>query len=87
MSEAPIEPQPDPLLAALRQLTPLAAASPVEARLRQKAREGYISRFEGSTWHSPALSFASRFAMPMFLAGIVGIYMNWAMTAAATLLP
>jgi hypothetical protein len=77
---------PDPLLAALRQLPPLTASTSAELRLRRRARESYVRRFEGSTWHS-ATSLVGRFAVPAFLAGAVGIYMNWAMTAAATLLP
>jgi hypothetical protein len=81
------EPTPDPLLAALRQLPTRTVTSSAEARLRREARASYVRRFEGSAWHSSATNVVSRFAVPAFLAGIVGIYMSWAMTAAATLLP
>jgi hypothetical protein len=83
MSDAPT----DPLLAALRQLPARTAASSTEARLRERARVNYTRQFEGSPWHSPVTSLVGRVAVPAFLAGVVGIYMSWAMTAAATLLP
>jgi hypothetical protein len=88
MSDAKItEPTPpeDPLLAALRELPPLAVDGSAEARLQRQARASYVRAFEGSPWHSSATSIVGRAAVPVLLAGVVGLYMTWAFAAAVAL--
>ncbi|MDB4936584.1 MAG: hypothetical protein JWP87_3556 [Labilithrix sp.] len=75
----------DPLLAALRQLPPVAMDPPVETRLQRQARAAYVRRFEGSAWDSPAATLVGRAAVPVFLAGVVGLYMTWAVSVATAL--
>jgi hypothetical protein len=78
-------PEDDPLLAALRQLPSRAVNGAVEDRLQRSARAAYVRSFEGSAWHSPLAGFFGRAAVPVFLAGIVGLYMTWAIAAATAL--
>ena len=75
----------DPLLAALRQLPSCATAGDHESRLRRQARATYARSFEGSFWRSPVAGFLGKAAVPVFLAGIVGLYMTWAIGAATAL--
>ena len=75
----------DPLLAALRHLPARTMDAPVEARLQRQARAAYVRGFEGSSWHSSAGGLVGRVAVPVFLAGIVGLYMTWAIAAATAL--
>jgi hypothetical protein len=86
MSDPPI----DPLLAALRELPSFGAGAGVaeragEERLRRSARAAYVRRFEGSAWQTSAAGFFGKAAVPVFLAGIVGLYMTWAIAAATAL--
>lgn len=74
----------DPLLAALRELPVRTMDSGVEARLERQARATYLRGFEGSAWSS-ASGRVGRFAVPVFLAGVVGVYMTWAIAAATAL--
>lgn len=86
MSETPDnDDRDDPLLSALRHLPPRAMGGPAESRLQHQARAAYVRRFEGSPWHSSASSVLGRIAVPVFLAGIVGLYMTWAIAAATAL--
>ena len=41
--------------------------------------------FEGSSWQGGALGTVNRAALPIFLAGIVGLYMSWAFASASAL--
>jgi hypothetical protein len=79
-------PAQDPLLAALRQLPAHAIDAPVEARLQRQARAAYVRRFEEtSSWYSPAAALVGRAAVPVFLAGVVSLYMTWAISTATSL--
>lgn len=77
----------DPLLAALRALPSRAGLQDdsAEARLQRQARAAYARSFEGSPWHASATSLVGRAAVPVFLAGVVGLYMTWAIAAATAL--
>ncbi len=75
----------DPLLAALRQLPSHALNGAVEDRLQRSARSAYVRSFEAAAWHSPLAGLFGRAAVPVFLAGIVGLYMTWAIAAATAL--
>lgn len=60
----------------------------VEARLRRQARAMYVRGFDSSSRtarHSSAASLLGRAAMPVFLAGIFGLYMTWAIATATAL--
>ncbi len=89
MSELPIpvtQPENDPLLAALRQLPSHAMAGAIETRLQRQARAAYLRSFypdSRSAWDSPAIGFVGRAAVPLCLAGIVGLYMSWAISTAS----
>ncbi len=84
MSEPPSD-KPDPLLAALRELPSFAMEDGPDARFRRQARAVYLRSFEGSAWHSPLAGLFGKAAVPVFLAGIVGLYMTWAIGAATAL--
>jgi hypothetical protein len=75
----------DPLLAALRELPSRSMDDSAEARLQRQARAVYIRSFEGSGWQSSAAGLLGRAAVPVFLAGVVGLYMTWAIAAATAL--
>lgn len=75
----------DPLLAALRALPARTTSSSADTRLQRQARAAYVRSFEGSTWHDAATGVVGRAAVPVFLAGVVGIYMMWAIAAATAL--
>jgi hypothetical protein len=76
----------DPLLAALRQLPSHAMEGGPESRLQRQARAAYTRSFERSgAWSSSFTTLAGRAAVPVFLAGIVGLYMTWAFAAATAL--
>ena len=88
MSATPIqEPEspPDPLLDALRHLPVRTMEAPAEARLQRQARAAYTRGFEGSSWHTSASAVVGRVAVPVVLAGVVGLYMTWAIAAATAL--
>lgn len=88
MSQTPIqEPESpaDPLLDALRHLPARTMEGPAEARLQRAARAAYVRGFEGSSWHTSASGIVGRVAVPVFLAGVVGLYMTWAIAAATAL--
>ncbi len=77
----------DPLLAALRQLPSLAVAgsTEAEAQLQRQARASYVRSFERTTWASSAVGIVGRAAVPVLLAGVVGVYLTWAIATAAAL--
>jgi hypothetical protein len=84
-------PDTDPLLAALRQLPPRPMDEPAGSRLERQARAAYVRGFDGSATGGGgvgggAAAIVTRFAVPVFLAGIVGLYMTWALGAATALL-
>jgi hypothetical protein len=85
MSDRPIDPPIDPLLAALRELRSFSVEGAGEDRLRRSARAAYVRRFEGSAWQTSAAGLFGKAAVPVFLAGIVGLYMTWAIAAATAL--
>jgi hypothetical protein len=88
MSELPnTEPEPreDPLLVALHHLPARAMDGSAEARLQRSVRAAYVRGFEGSPWHASASGLFGRVAVPVFLAGVVGLYMTWAIAAATAL--
>jgi hypothetical protein len=76
----------DPLLAALRLLPSHAMEGGPESRLQRQARAAYARSFEPSPWSSSVAGLAGKAAVPVFLAGIVGLYMTWAFAAATALL-
>ena len=78
----------DPLLAALRQLPSHAMDGGPEARLQRQARAAYTRSFDpgASAWSSSFTALAGKAAVPVLLAGIVGLYMTWAFAAATALL-
>jgi hypothetical protein len=75
----------DPLLVALRHLPARPMDGTAEARLQRQARAAYVRELEGSSWHSSASGLFGRVAVPVFLAGVVGLYMTWAIAAATAL--
>ena len=79
----------DPLLAALHALPSRAMDASPEARLQRQARAAYLRSFGSSdprsAWQASAAGFVGRAAVPMFLAGIVGVYMMWAIAAATAI--
>ena len=85
MSDTPSKDPVDPLLAALAQLPTRAMDGDQESRLQRQARAAFTRRFEGSGWDSPLAGFVGKAAVPVFLAGIVGLYMTWAFAAATAL--
>ena len=88
MSKSPPQSEAkDPLLSALRQVPSRAGAEDERARARvqREARAAYLRSFEGSSWHGAAAGTLGRAAVPVFLAAIVGVYMTWAVVAAAAL--
>lgn len=76
----------DPLLSALRALPTTASDDePAEARRKREARLAYQRSFEPTAFQGAALGLASRAAVPVFLAGVVALYMSWAIAAATAL--
>ena len=84
MTDPKLDPT-DPLLAALRQLPSHAMEGSAESRLQRQARAAYARSFESSPWQNPAATLLGRAAVPIFLAGIVGLYLTWAIGAATAL--
>jgi hypothetical protein len=87
MSDTPVREHEaaDPLVEALRHLPARALDGSVEARRHRQARAAYLREFEGSAWCSSAAGLVGRVAVPVFLAGVVGLYMTWAIAAATAL--
>ena len=86
MSKSAPEPDAnDPLLAALRHLPLLPVDAPLDMRLKREARAAYLRSFEVSTWHGSAMPQVGRAVLPMLLAGVVGVYMTWAIVTATAL--
>lgn len=84
MSEHPPGPNvEDPLLAALRLLPARAMETSADTRLQRQARAAFVRHAEGCSRSAPGL--AGRAAVPIFLAGVVGLYMTWAIAAATAL--
>jgi hypothetical protein len=81
-------PEDDPLLAALRALPSRATDGPAETRLKRQARAAFVRHsrgdLEGTAWPSVA-TVLGRAAVPVFLAGIVGVYMTWAIATATAI--
>jgi hypothetical protein len=75
----------DPLLASLRELPPLAIDASLDKRLQREARAVYVRSFEDTPWYGTAFRKVGRAAVPVFLAGIVGLYMTWAIATATAL--
>lgn len=81
----------DPLLAALRSLPSRADDDPAAGRREHEARAAYARAFDDAGGSGAGRTFRSasgtlrRVAVPLVLAGVVGIYMSWAMAAAAAL--
>jgi hypothetical protein len=63
----------------------LGAPGSGEARLLRQARAAYLRSFEDTPWHVSATGIVGRAAVPVFLAGVVGVYMMWAIAAATAL--
>ena len=76
----------DPLLAALRALPAHAMDGAPAARLQRQARAAYARSFDPSGWQVSAATIVGRAAVPLVLAGIVGIYMMWAIGAATSII-
>jgi hypothetical protein len=85
MSTTRSKPDNDPLLTALRELPPATIDGSADARLRREARAAYVRSFEGYPWYGAALGKVGRAVVPISLAGIVGLYMTWAIATAAAL--
>jgi hypothetical protein len=83
-NDTPAPESNDPLLAALRQLPVAPLDGPQDVRRQREARAAYLRSFEGSSWHG-STGRVSRLVMPVFLAGIVGLYMTWAIAAATAI--
>ncbi|MDB4943102.1 MAG: hypothetical protein JWP97_2636 [Labilithrix sp.] len=72
----------------LRALPPVPHDRQLAGRLGRQGRAAYLARFEGGRLYLP-LRFArsgARVAFPAALAAFVGLYMTWAIGAAAALL-
>jgi len=87
MSKLAPDPTPDhdPLLAALRQLPAHSMEGAAGSRLQRQARAAFVRNAEGSAWSRTSTSLFGRAAVPLFLAGVVGLYMSWAIAAATAL--
>ncbi|MBX3188425.1 MAG: hypothetical protein KF819_15515 [Labilithrix sp.] len=73
----------DPLLEALRELPTLASSdAAAEARHQRQARAAYARAFEARPGFAVS---AGRAVVPLVLAGVVGIYLSWAIAAATAL--
>lgn len=75
----------DRLLAALRELPAHAPTASADVRLQREARAAFDRTFADAARPFPAAALLTRAAVPIFLAGIVGIYMTWAISAATAL--
>jgi len=83
---APAADPGDPLLRALRELPARSPDRGPEARLRREARAAFVRAFDDEPWHTRVLrGGVGRAAVPVVLAGVVGIYLMWAISAAAAL--
>lgn len=76
----------DVLLRALRELPAHAPDDGPLARHGREARAAFVRAFEDEPWHARLLRGGiGRAAVPLVLAGVVGIYLMWAISAAAAL--
>jgi hypothetical protein len=71
----------DVLLRALREL-PRADAPDG----RREARTAFLAAFRDDPWHVRAARPFTRLAVPVALAGIVALYLSWAVNAASALM-
>jgi hypothetical protein len=83
--KVPVAAETDPLLAALRLLPSRTMDDSAESRLQRQARAAYVRSFEPSPWPLSGANLVGRAAVPVFLAGVVGIYMMWAIAAATAI--
>ncbi len=83
MSGEPREPD-DPLLRALRELPRPEPDAAVEGRARREARAAFARAFEDVPWHARVFGGAARAVVPVALAGIVGVYLTWAIATASS---
>jgi len=88
-----LDPGRDPLLRALRELRPAGGDPHGDARARAaragvQAKRGFVEAFEDRPLHVRLLGGGlRRAAVPLVLAGVVGIYLSWAVSAATALTP
>jgi hypothetical protein len=75
----------DPLLRALRELPTQRDESDTSRRAKAIARAAFVRSFDDEPWHTRVFGTASRAAVPVVLAGVVGIYLMWAVAAANAL--
>ena len=73
----------DALLGALRELPRPALDGAAEVRVRRQAHAAFLRAFDASPWHTRLLGAAARAALPVALAGIVGVYLTWAIATAS----
>ena len=83
MNRPPTDPrEADPLFAALKDLPDESCAPDVERRIHRRSRSLYLQAQDGSSRDRSVLAVASRVVVPLSLAGIVVLYMAWAIDAA-----
>jgi len=81
-------PEEDPLLRALRELVPVVVDDGAATRLQREARSAFVRAHRGddATWHGRLLGGGvGRAFVPIALAGVVCIYLTWAIGAATAL--
>ncbi len=74
----------DALLRALRELPRPELDRAADDRVRRNARAAFTRAFDGSPWHARLFGTAARAAVPVALAGIVGVYLTWAIATASS---
>ncbi|HEY8075966.1 MAG TPA: hypothetical protein VIF62_17685 [Labilithrix sp.] len=74
----------DALLRALRELPRPEPDAEAADRARRGARAAFAQAFEDVPWHARFLGTASRAVVPVALAGIVGVYLTWAIATASS---
>ena len=74
------------ILRDLRELPLPSTDDPHAARLQRQARAAYLRSFEDESLYDATFGKVSRAAVPVVLAGIVGLYMTWAFATATALL-
>ena len=80
------DPDDDPLLRALRDLPTPTADATSDRRLAREARAAFLeAATSGGTPLSRLVSVSRRAAVPVVLAGVVGIYLTWAFSMATAI--
>lgn len=83
MSRTPIDPlDADPLLTAMKDLPEPSCAEEVDRRILRRSRALYTQERGGATRMGALLAAARTVAVPVSLAGVVALYMTWAIDAA-----